>query len=160
MTLTLGKKMCREGLNVCMKYEFNLLHHVGVVAKGVCAAAETAAHRGDDNTPSGPTGQGVKTTTVALSRLRVNLQKPEFIHSCSERRLHESHLGQHRINQVIPSQAFLWSSQQEEQVNIVITQSFKLGSNKSNHAVSKLCYRMKSARKQHQQRRSDNKRQS
>ena len=46
--MTLGKKKCREGLNVCMNYEFNLLHHVGVVAKG------------DDNTPSGPTGRGVK----------------------------------------------------------------------------------------------------
>ena len=47
-----------------MNYEFNLLHHVGVVAKRVCAAAaaETAAHEGDDNTPSGPTGREVKTT--------------------------------------------------------------------------------------------------
>ena len=51
-----------------MNYEFNLLNHVGVVAKRVCAAAaaaetasETAAHEGDDNTPSGPTGRGVKT---------------------------------------------------------------------------------------------------
>ena len=43
-----------------MNYEFILLHHVGVVAKRVCAAAETAAHEGDDNTPSGPTGRGVK----------------------------------------------------------------------------------------------------
>ena len=43
---------------MCMNYEFNLLHHVGVVAKRVCAAA--AAHEGDDNTPSGPTGRGVK----------------------------------------------------------------------------------------------------
>ena len=70
MTLTLGKKKCREGLNVCMNYEFNLLHHVGVVAKRVCAAAvaaaETAAaaHEGDNNTPSGPTGQGVKTMAM------------------------------------------------------------------------------------------------
>ena len=40
-----------------MNYEFNLLHHVGVVAKRVhAAAAETAAHEGDDNTPSGPNG--------------------------------------------------------------------------------------------------------
>ena len=41
-----------------MNYEFNLLHHVGVVAKGRrAAAAETAAaHEGYDNTPSGPTG--------------------------------------------------------------------------------------------------------
>ena len=46
MTLTLGKKKYREGSNVCMNYEFNLLHHVGLVAKRVCAAAaaETAAH--------------------------------------------------------------------------------------------------------------------
>ena len=45
-----------------MNYEFNLLHHVGVVAKRVCAAvaAETAAQEGDDKTPSGPTGRGVK----------------------------------------------------------------------------------------------------
>ena len=52
-----------------MNYEFNLLHHVGVVAKRVCAAAaavETAAHEGDDNTPSGPTGRGVKTEHVGL----------------------------------------------------------------------------------------------
>ena len=54
--MTLGKKICREGLNVCMNYEFNLLHHVSVVAKRLCAAAETA-HKGDDTTPSGP---GVK----------------------------------------------------------------------------------------------------
>ena len=46
-----------------MNNEFNLLHHVGVVAKKVrAAAAETAAAlEGDDNTPSGPTGTGVKT---------------------------------------------------------------------------------------------------
>ena len=60
--LTLGKQNCREGLNVCVNYESNLLHHVGVVAKRLrAAAAETAAHEGDDNTPSGPTGRGVKT---------------------------------------------------------------------------------------------------
>ena len=53
MTLTSGKKMCREGLNVCMNYEFNLLHLVGVVAKRVCAAAAETAHEGDDNTPRG-----------------------------------------------------------------------------------------------------------
>ena len=47
-----------------MNDELNLLHHVGVVVKKVraAAAAETAAvHEGDDNTPSGPTGRGVKT---------------------------------------------------------------------------------------------------
>ena len=56
------KKKCWEELNVCMNYEFNLLHHVGVVAKRVRAAvaAETAAHEGDDNTPSDPKGRGVK----------------------------------------------------------------------------------------------------
>ena len=43
MTLTLGKKKCREGLNVCMNDEFNLLHHVGVVANKVRAAAAAAA---------------------------------------------------------------------------------------------------------------------
>ena len=49
--------MCREGLNVCMKYDLNLLHHVGVVAKSLrAAAAGTAAHKGDDNNP----GRGVK----------------------------------------------------------------------------------------------------
>ena len=81
MTLILCKKKCRLGLNVCMNYEFNLLHHVGVVAKRVraAAAAETAVHEGDDNTPSGPTGRGVKIqnkpaetkqTLHAFSRLR------------------------------------------------------------------------------------------
>ena len=47
-----------------MNYEFNLLHLVGVVAKRLrAAAAEMAAetHEGDDNTPSGPAGRGVKT---------------------------------------------------------------------------------------------------
>ena len=64
MTLTLGKKKRREGLNVCMNDEFNLLHHVGVVVEKVRAAAAAAAetaHEGDGNTPSGPTGRGVKT---------------------------------------------------------------------------------------------------
>ena len=58
MTLTLGKKDCREGLN-------NLLHHVGVVdirlqAAAVvekAAAVETASHEGDDRTPLGPNRQ-------------------------------------------------------------------------------------------------------
>ena len=48
-----------------MNYEFNLLHHIGVVAKRVCAATAETAHEGDDNTeantPSGLTGRGVKT---------------------------------------------------------------------------------------------------
>ena len=70
MTLTLDKKKCRKGFNVCMNYEFNLLHHVGVVAERVlaaAAAAETAAsHERNDNTPSGPTGRGVKTSDIGL----------------------------------------------------------------------------------------------
>ena len=47
-----------------MNDKFNLLHHVGIVAKTVCAAAAAAetAHEGDDNTPSGLTGPGVKNT--------------------------------------------------------------------------------------------------
>ena len=50
--------MCQGGFIDCMNYEFNLLHHVGVVAKRLCAAAaETEAHKGEDNTPSGPTGK-------------------------------------------------------------------------------------------------------
>ena len=65
--MTLGRIKCREGLKVCMNYKFNLLHHVCVVAKRVCAAAaETAAHEGDDNTPSGPTGRGVKSVPLFL----------------------------------------------------------------------------------------------
>ena len=40
----------------------NMLHHFGVVAKWLCAAAETAAHEGDDNTstPLGQTEGGIK----------------------------------------------------------------------------------------------------
>ena len=63
MTLTLGKKF-RKGLNVCMSYEFNMLHHVGVVAKRLRAAetgTKTAPHEREDNTPSGPAGRGAKT---------------------------------------------------------------------------------------------------
>ena len=55
MTLTLSNKV--PG-GVEYLYEFNLLHHVGVVAKRVCVAA---AHKGDNNTPSGP---GVKTASM------------------------------------------------------------------------------------------------
>ena len=49
-----------------MNYEFNLLHHVGVVAKRVCAAV-AAAHEGDNNTPSGPMGRGVKNNISMVS---------------------------------------------------------------------------------------------
>ena len=45
-------------------YEFNLWHHVGMVAKGLRVAAETAAHEGDDITFSVATGRGVKTTVI------------------------------------------------------------------------------------------------
>ena len=34
-------------------YEFNQLHHVGVVAKRQRTAAEMAAHEGDNNEPRG-----------------------------------------------------------------------------------------------------------
>ena len=46
------------------------MNHVGVVAKRMCAAA-AAAHEGDDNTPSGPTGRGVKTIIVVFSGVKV-----------------------------------------------------------------------------------------
>ena len=49
------------GLNVCMNYEFNVLHHVSVLAKRMYAAAETA-HEGDDNISLAPTGRGIKMT--------------------------------------------------------------------------------------------------
>ena len=54
--------------SVCMNYEFNLLHHVGVVAKRVGAAAETESHE-DDNTTSGLTGRGVKITCTCTHML-------------------------------------------------------------------------------------------
>ena len=54
-----------------MNYEFNLLNHVGVVAKKMCAAAvETAAHGGDDNTPS---GRGVKTHVFSHTKFIFSL---------------------------------------------------------------------------------------
>ena len=57
MTLTLGKK-CREGLNVCMNFEYNRLHQAGVVAKRLRAtAAETAAHEGGGGTTIPPRAQ-------------------------------------------------------------------------------------------------------
>ena len=57
MTLTLGKKKCREGFNVCMNYEFILLNHVGVVAKRVraCSGGGDGALRGRQY-PFGPNG--------------------------------------------------------------------------------------------------------
>ena len=83
MTLTLCNKKLPEGLNVCMNYEFNMLHHVGVVAKRVHAAAETAAaHEWDNNTPSGrsgPTGRGVKNNCSCNWRLKTNPQHFVFI---------------------------------------------------------------------------------
>ena len=45
------------GLNVCINYEFNMLNHVGAVAKtGGGDRHAATAHEGDDNIPSGPTG--------------------------------------------------------------------------------------------------------
>ena len=49
--LDLGQKNYREGLYVCMNYEFNLLHHVGVLAKRL-----RGARRGRQY-PFGPNGQ-------------------------------------------------------------------------------------------------------
>ena len=61
-----------------MNYEFILFNHVGVVAKRVCAAAETAAHEGDDNTPSDPMGRGIKNGFIFLrSFFGVNIS--EFV---------------------------------------------------------------------------------
>ena len=67
--MTLSKN-CRVGFNVCMNCDFYVLHHVGVVAKRLCAAAaETAAaQEGDDNTPLGPTGRGVKNDYSSAER--------------------------------------------------------------------------------------------
>ena len=63
-------------MNVCLNYQFNLLHHVGVVAKRVRAsaaavtAAETsaAAHEGDDNTASGLTGRAIITEFMNVEK--------------------------------------------------------------------------------------------
>ena len=48
-----------------------MLHYVGLVAKRLRAAEPAAAHQGDNNTPSGPTGRGVKMTIVARSGLKM-----------------------------------------------------------------------------------------
>ena len=57
LTFDLGQKKCGEGLNVCKNYAFTLLHHVGVVAKRVCAAAAAGRWR-------------TKGTTIPLRRGR------------------------------------------------------------------------------------------
>ena len=84
-------------------YEFNLLHHVGVVAKRVRAAA--AAHEGDDNTPSGPTGREVKTTTVVLSGLRVDMLQYYYMlyHDEDESMAHPTNTKLYWQNVVPPS---------------------------------------------------------
>ena len=66
------------GVECLYNYEFNLLHHVGVVAKRVRAAA---AHEGDDNTLSGLTGRGVKTNTFVLRFIYKNITVIHVIHS-------------------------------------------------------------------------------
>ena len=61
-----------------MNYKFNLLHHVGVVAKRVGAAA--ASHEGDDNTPSGSTDKGV--TMIPIYCLTLECQSSsDFPHT-------------------------------------------------------------------------------
>ena len=52
MTLIFGQKKLLEGFNVRVNYQFNLMDHVGVIAR--------AGDKEDDNTPSFPTGRGVK----------------------------------------------------------------------------------------------------
>ena len=65
-----------------MNYEFNLLHHVGVVAKRVRAAAETtAAHKGDDNTPSGPTGRRLKMTERSIDTISAVISFPLLLYN-------------------------------------------------------------------------------
>ena len=59
-----------------MNYEFNLLNYVGVVAKRVCAAgaaAETAAHEGDDNTLSGQRAEKCK-HKLNLKSLQISIK--------------------------------------------------------------------------------------
>ena len=60
-----------------MTYEFNLLYHVGVVAKRVRAAAEetAAAHEGNDNTPSGPMGRGVKINLLNYASMKIKWKR-------------------------------------------------------------------------------------
>ena len=68
--MTLGKKTLLGGVE-CW-YELNLLHHVGVVAKRLCAAAErVAAHEGLRQYPFGPNGpRGKHQPLEVLSRYR------------------------------------------------------------------------------------------
>ena len=49
-----------------------MLHHVGVVAKRLYEAAVAAAHEGNDNTRSGPTGRGVKITRIPFLNTAIN----------------------------------------------------------------------------------------
>ena len=49
-----------------MNYEFNQLHHVGVVAKRVRVSV---AHEGDDNTPSGPRGKNPLVSMIFIKKI-------------------------------------------------------------------------------------------
>ena len=71
--MTLGKKNCREGLNVCMNYAFNMLHHARVVY------SQKTACCGGGNTPSGLTGQGVNTYMSFVGLRSVDLKKHHFL---------------------------------------------------------------------------------
>ena len=63
-----------------MNYEFNMLHHVGVVAKSECAAEEEMAHGGDDNIfHSGPTGRGVKSDILIVCATEMIMWHLEYI---------------------------------------------------------------------------------
>ena len=68
MTLTFGKKLLPEGLNVCINYEFNLLKHVSVVQKG--GGARQAFMTGQ--TDSRTSGQPEKIMPSLASRQRHN----------------------------------------------------------------------------------------
>ena len=66
-----------------MNNKFNMLHHVGVVAKRVCAkAAETAAREGDDNTPSGPTNIIRFSYTLPFSPLTSLINRSTYVEHC------------------------------------------------------------------------------
>ena len=60
-----------------MNYEFNLLHHVGVVAKRVRAAVAAAVHEGDNNTASGPVGQGIKKKKKFIADVKKSLTRDD-----------------------------------------------------------------------------------
>ena len=61
-----------------MNYEFNLLHHVGVVAKKMCAATAAAetAHEVNDNTPSGRKPEKAQLGPLEIMYVQYDCQRP------------------------------------------------------------------------------------